>query len=142
MTYRSVYLAKYRGSASQRAHFAIFVPNAADSNKDLSREFRSSSCKGTIIHVVGEPVMNGYALEFKRNYECSTSRDLQEMILLGYVDSATLYNPSYSKFMKENHPRERLEREAAMVPPPPGGQNIRAPIDGVRTLQTSKIEYC
>ncbi|KAJ6436487.1 C2H2-type domain-containing protein [Purpureocillium lavendulum] len=143
MTYRSAYLAKYRGSASQRAHFAIFFPNAADDGKDLSREFRSSSCKGTIIHVVGEPVMNGYTLEFKRNYECSTSRDLQEMVPLGYVDPALLYTPPNTKFVKENTARAGLEREAAMVPPPRGGQNIRAPIDGVNSKRCQEwtMEY-
>jgi hypothetical protein len=137
MTHRSVYLAKYRGSPNQRAHFAIFIPNATDDGRDLSREFRSISCKGTIIHVVGEPVMNGYTLEFKRNYECSSSRDLQEMVLLGYVDPTNLYNPPYTKLVKENTPRETLEREAAVVPPPQGGQNVRAPIDGVSTLSKS-----
>jgi hypothetical protein len=40
------------------------------------------------------------------------------MVLLGYVDPTNLYNPPYIKFVKENTPRETLEREAVMVPLP------------------------
>ena len=141
MAYRSVYLAKSRGSAKERTHFAIFIPNAADNDKDLSQDFRSSSCKGTIIQVVGEPVMNGFVLEFKRNYDCSTSRALQGMVLLGYVDSTNLYDPPYTEFVKESRSRETLEREAASVPPPPGGQDVRAPIDGVSTRSCRPIGW-
>lgn len=46
-------------------------------------------------------VMNGCVLEFKRNYECSTYRDLQETAFLGYVDSTKLHDPSYIKIVKE-----------------------------------------
>ncbi|KAH6645233.1 hypothetical protein BKA67DRAFT_665069 [Truncatella angustata] len=100
MTPRSVYLAMYRGSASQRAHFALFIPNATDDRSNISQDFRSISCKGIIIHVVGEPVMNGYTHEFKRNYETNTSRDLQELVLLGQVDSVNLYDPPNNVFVK------------------------------------------
>ncbi|KAK3935021.1 hypothetical protein QBC46DRAFT_58986 [Diplogelasinospora grovesii] len=143
MASRSVYLATYRGSASQRAHFAIFIPNAADDSRDLSVDFRSDSTKGTVIHVVGEPVMNGYTLEFKRNYECKDSRDLQKLVRLGTVDAANLYDPPSTKFVKESTPRGTLEREAAKVAPPRGGQNVRAPIDGVTTKRCQEwtMEY-
>ncbi|OAA45522.1 hypothetical protein NOR_03311 [Metarhizium rileyi] len=77
------------------------------------------------------------------NYECSTSRDLQELVFLGYVDSTNIYDPSYTKFVKETHPRQTLEREAAMITPPPKGQDIRAPIDGVSTKRCQEwtMEY-
>ena len=52
---RNLYLIKYRQASTQRAHFAIFVPSAANAQV------------GTLIHVVGAP-MAGYQLEFKRNY--------------------------------------------------------------------------
>ena len=142
MAYRCVYLAKYRTSASQRAHFAIFIPNATDDGRDLTQGFRSTSCTGTIIHVVGEPLMSGYALEFKRNYECSTSHDLQEMVFLGNVDSTNVYDPSSTKPVRETHPRATLEREATTISPPPRGQNIRAPIDGVSNLNAGQDEQC
>jgi hypothetical protein len=34
-------------------------------------------------------------------------------------------------FGREAIPRARLEREALVVNPPPRGQNVRAPVDGV-----------
>lgn len=131
MSSRSVYLTKYRFAINQRHHFAIFIPNAADDNKDLTRIFKSTPCRGTIINVVGEPVMMGYTLEIKRNYECSTSPDLQEMVPLGFDDPINLYNPPNTLLAKEDLPRATLEHEAARVPPPSKGQNIRALIDGV-----------
>lgn len=131
MSYRSFYLAKYRTSKSQRAHFAIFIPNADSDSDNLGHDFRSRSCKGTVIHVVGEPVMAGYTLEIKRNYECSTSQDLKKLVLLGYVDTCNVYEPKSSSYVKETSPRSTLERHASTVPPPPRGQNVRAPIDGV-----------
>jgi hypothetical protein len=65
--------------------------------------------------------MNRYVLEFKRNYECSSSCDLQEIVLLGFVDLTNLYNLSDTKLVKENRPRDTLEREAARVSLPLGG---------------------
>ncbi|KAH6884998.1 hypothetical protein B0T10DRAFT_493094 [Thelonectria olida] len=133
MTHRSVYLAKYGGSKNQRAHFAIFVPNAQHDRKTVSQDFESRPTSGTVIHVVGEPVMAGYVLEIKRNYECSTSRDLKKLVLLGHVDASNVHNPSSADYRKENTAKGPLEQYAARVAPPPRGQNVRAPIDGVRT---------
>lgn len=124
--------AKFRPSANQRAHFAIFIPNAAMSHMDLSTQIRQTACSGTIIHVVGEPLMAGYMLEIKRNYECSLSRDdLEQLIPLGSIDSDNIFEPPDAAPAKENITRSKMEIEAAMIPPPPRGQNIRAPIDGV-----------
>ena len=130
MAYRSVYLAKYRGSPSQRAHFAIFIPNSTNDNPDLDKDWKSKPCMGTVIHVVGEPLMKGYSLEFKRN-ECSTSPDIHELVFLGTVDSTHIHDPPSPNFVREAHPREALEQEIATIAPPPRGQDIRAPIDGV-----------
>ncbi|KAK9438247.1 hypothetical protein VB005_09255 [Metarhizium brunneum] len=132
MAYRSVYLAKYRGSPSQRAHFAIFIPNSTNDNPDLDKDWKSKPCMGTVIHVVGEPLMKGYSLEFKRN-ECSTSPDIHELVFLGTVDSTHIHDPPSPNFVREAHPRQALEQEIATIAPPPRGQDIRAPIDGVRT---------
>lgn len=142
MAYRCVYLAKNRSATTQRAHFALFIPNAAYNGRDLTQGFRLAPCKGTIIHVIGEPVMIGYTLEFKRNYECGTLQDLEEMVFLGNVDSTNVYDPSFPNSVKETHPRATLEREATTISPPPGGQNIRAPIDGVSNLNTGQDEQC
>ncbi|KAJ5864160.1 uncharacterized protein N7529_006076 [Penicillium soppii] len=58
---RTVYLISARYSSSQRAHFSIFVPLAADSSV------------GTKIHVTGAPMV-GYNPEFKRNYNPSLEK--------------------------------------------------------------------
>jgi hypothetical protein len=141
MAYRSIYLAKYGGSRSQRAHFAIFIPNGDHDRSTLAQDFTSKSSKGTIIHVIGEPVMAGYALEIKRNYECNTSRDLRKLVHLGYVDTANIHEPTSKSYVKEFTTRGILEGHAATVVPPPRGQNIRAPIDGVSQHCREKHGY-
>lgn len=131
MSTRSVYLAKSLPSNRVRAHFGLFVPYAGEDRADLGQNFKTKSCKGSIIHVVGEPLMNGYQLEFKRNYDCIDEQDLRELIPLGQVNSDYIFNPTSSQFVRETIPRGRLEQEATRIPPPPGGQDLRAPIDGV-----------
>lgn len=131
MVYRTAYLAVYSRGPRQRAHFSIFIPDESANARDLSNDTSPEPAMGTVIHVVGEPVMSGYALEFKRNYNCKGSRELQKMLSLGYVDGNDVTNFSTSGFSRDSIPRSTLERVAAQVPPPPGGQNVRAPIDGV-----------
>jgi len=104
MPTRRVYLAKYRATISQRAHFAIFIPNDASDRASLTQDYRKVKTSGTIIHVVGEPVMNGYVHEFKRNYEASASRELSEVILLGTVDVANIFESSSTTMVKERTP--------------------------------------
>jgi hypothetical protein len=58
-------------------------------------------------------------------------QDVQELVLLGIVDSAHVHVPATEAFSREAVPRSRLEREATAVDPPPRGQDIRSPIDGV-----------
>jgi hypothetical protein len=48
MTPRTIYLLSWRQAASQRAHFAIFVPSAINPQK------------GSLINVVGAP-MTGFS---------------------------------------------------------------------------------
>jgi hypothetical protein len=97
---------------------------------DLPHVFRNVPCRGTVIHVVGTPI-SGYVLEFKRNYECSTSRSLQQVVLLGSVNEEHVYDPPYADFRLDSTPRSTMEREATAVPPPRGNQDVRAPVDGV-----------
>nr|POF03529.1 hypothetical protein CFP56_72054 [Quercus suber] len=95
------------------------------------RPFVRGHAKEPRYKVLGEPLMSGFELQFERNYDCSTPTDLQKLVFLGHVDSNHLYRPSYGDFVKETIPRVRLEHEAARISPPPKGQNIRLPIDGV-----------
>ncbi|KAI9744323.1 MAG: hypothetical protein M1818_002475 [Claussenomyces sp. TS43310] len=76
--------------------------------------------------------MAGYALEIKRNYDCSTSLDLKKLVLLGYVDTTNMHEPTSKAFIREYTAKSMLERYATSSPPP-RGQNIRAPVDSVDT---------
>lgn len=133
MSHRSVYLAKHREHSNQRTHFAIFIPNTSTTadDKDQAIDFKTKSCKGTVIQVVGEPLMSGFVHNIKRNFDCQTSHDLKELVFLGTVEAEYVCQPSFDHFMDDDVPQGRLEREATFVSPPPKGQNIRAPIDGV-----------
>jgi hypothetical protein len=93
MAKRSVYLTKCRTTASQRAHFAMFIPNVICDRHDIATSFETAPCHGGVIHVVGDPLMSEYAHEFKRNYDCITMLDIQELVFLGYVNEADILEP-------------------------------------------------
>lgn len=132
MPARSLYLAKSGGGANQRSHFALFIPNAEYDRDTISEDFRSLKAIGTRIHVVGEPLMSGFVFEVHRNYNAQPYLDLKQLVILGKIDDSILHNyPETEPEIRENIPRSIIERIAASVPPPPKGQNIRAPIDGV-----------
>ncbi|KAH7313871.1 hypothetical protein B0I35DRAFT_436037 [Stachybotrys elegans] len=133
MSSRSVYLAKYRHTASQRTHFAIFIPNLSLEGRHVGSDFRSMSTQGTIINVVGEPLLAGYTLEIERNYECKEQRDLRELVFLGFIEAGNVFEPENTDHVNGDKPRCTIEEEAARVRPPPRGQDVRAPIDGVNT---------
>jgi hypothetical protein len=78
--------------------------------------------------------MSGFAFEVHRNYSTQAYPDLKQLVFLGKVDDSILHNyPETEPEIRENTARSLLERVAESVTPPPKGQNIRAPIDGVRT---------
>ncbi|CVK94919.1 uncharacterized protein FMAN_13203 [Fusarium mangiferae] len=134
MPARSLYLAKSGGGVNQRSHFALFIPNAEYDRDIISEDFWSLKAIGTKIHVVGEPLMSGFAFEVHRNYNTQAYPDLKRLVFLGKIDVSILH--SYAETepeIRENTPRSLIERLAESVPPPPKGQNIRAPIDGVNT---------
>lgn len=61
----------------------------------------------------------------------SASRQLQKLVPLGYVDATNVANLATEQFYTDSIPRSTLERVAAHILPPPGGQNVRAPFDSV-----------
>ncbi|RYC87072.1 hypothetical protein BFJ63_vAg10046 [Fusarium oxysporum f. sp. narcissi] len=132
MPLRSLYLAKSGGGANQRSHFALFIPTAEYDRDTISEDFRSLKAIGTRIHVVGEPLMSGFAFEVHRNYNTQAYSDLKQLVFLGEIDDSILHNYPERSEIRENTTRSLLERVAESVTPPPKGQNIRAPIDGVR----------
>ena len=140
MATRPVYLAKYRTTKSQRAHFAIYIPGEASDKATLVQDYKKSRTNGTLINVVGEPVMSGYVHQFKRNHDLNTAHDLSELIFLGTVNAKDVYEPSSATVMEESTPRGRLEREAIAISPPPRGQDVRAPIDGVSIFDERYLE--
>lgn len=78
---------------NSRTHFAIFIPHANLADKDLAvPTFKDAPCAGTIVQVVGEPLMSGFVLEFKRNFDCSTAHDPRRLALLGNVDTENIYD--------------------------------------------------
>lgn len=83
--------------------------------------------------------MSGYVFEIKRNYECSTSNELKKLVHPGYLDTAHIYDPTSSAFVKEYVARSEVERQAATIPPPPRGQNLRTPVDGVSTSNVTSM---
>lgn len=85
--------------------------------------------------------MAGYALEIKRNDECAHSPDLKKLVFLGHVATTNIHDNESGDHIKEHAPRGTLESLAATVPPPPRGQNIRAPIDGVSTDCREELGY-
>lgn len=142
---RPVYLALHPGGPNSRTHFAIFIPHANLADKDLAvPTFKDAPCAGTIVQVVGEPLMSGFVLEFKRNFDCSTAHDLRRLALLGNVDTENIYDGDFSggSPVVDAVPRSRLEMEATRVPPPPKGQDLRRPIDGVRLFKIFGASYC
>ncbi|KAL5591350.1 hypothetical protein FOVSG1_010239 [Fusarium oxysporum f. sp. vasinfectum] len=105
MPVRSLYLAKSGGGANQRSHFALFIPNA---------EYDRNT-----VH---------------RNYNTQAYADLKSLVFLGKIDDSILCDsPETETEIREITPRSIIERLAECVTPPPRGQNIRAPIDGVKT---------
>ncbi|KLO90547.1 Uncharacterized protein LW93_10965 [Fusarium fujikuroi] len=134
MPARSLYLAKSGGGVNQRSHFALFISNAEYDRDTISEDFRSLKAIGTRIHVVGEPLMSGFAFEVHRNYNTQAYPDLKQLVFLGKIDDSILYNyTEIESEIRENTARSLIERLAESVPPPPKGQKIRARIDGVNT---------
>ncbi|KAI1064898.1 hypothetical protein LB507_001263 [Fusarium sp. FIESC RH6] len=130
----SVYLAKFSSGPSKRSHFGIFFPNPDCDRTDLSNDFRSHATVGSQIHVVGEPLMAGYMLEMKRHFDIQNDRELRALVRLGSIDTTNLHRDDSLDTMTRDHvPKSIVERLADSVPPPPRGQDVRAPIDGVIT---------
>lgn len=116
---RTIYLITSRNAASQRAHFAIFVPS--ETNPD----------KGTLIQAVGAP-MTGYILEFKRNY-CPSEDSLERHTLfpIGEVDSSHIVDSTDGTKTSDATPTDDIEVAAAQIPTPGISDNFLAPVNDV-----------
>lgn len=128
MPSRPVWLAKSRISKSQRAHFAIWILNAADASKDPNT--RSVPCRGTVIHVVGSP-MAGYQHQFKRNHACGSAQDLESLVQIGSVDSAYVTDPPTYVYSEDDTAIGQLDAMALRIPAPRRSENFMAPVNDV-----------
>ncbi|CAG7947003.1 unnamed protein product [Penicillium olsonii] len=115
MATRTIYLLTWRSFSSQRAHFSIFVPSAADQ-------------KGTLIHVIGTP-MTGYSLEFRRNFSLTTPPRHQCMLPIGKTDACNISDPVHATETTDSSPRGKIEIAASQVPAPGINENFMAPVN-------------
>lgn len=122
-----VYLAKSR-RGQQRAHFAIFIPHAAYLGLDPND--RSKPCIGTVIQVVGAPML-GYAHEFKRNYDREDADGVETFVHLGSVGPDHIVEPQTTAMSRDTVATGLLERIALQVPAPGVNENFMAPVNDV-----------
>jgi hypothetical protein len=117
---RSIYLVAFRETKARRAHFSVFVPSLATSER------------GTLIHVVGTP-MSGFGLEFKRNYSPAGTKRQHKVTRLGDVPAGNIvdFQPASETVTLDVKPKDELERIAARVAPPGVSKNFLGPVDGV-----------
>lgn len=116
MTPRTISLITSRNAESQRSHFAIFVPAAANPDQ------------GTLIQAVGAPMM-GYILEFKRNYSFADSTERYTVVPVGAVDSANIVDSTDGIKSSDAVPRGNIEVAASEVPTPGMSENFLAPVN-------------
>lgn len=123
MATRTISLVSYRSAPSQRAHFGIFVPSAANEGV------------GTLIQVLGAPMV-GYSLEFKRNHCPDLTQRENSLFALGQVDSANIADcdSSTMKEFVDTTPNGNIEIAASEVQPPRISENFMAPVNDVRAL--------
>ena len=119
-----VYLISSRQVPSQRAHFAIFIPSAADPQI------------GTVINVVGAPMI-GYLLEFKRNYVPASDQQHHTATPIGQINSENLVDSSNGQESVDSTPIGNVEIVAARVTPPRVSQNFMAPVNDVSFMHRS-----
>lgn len=121
MSPRAIYLIASRNAEAQRAHFAIFVPAAGQTDR------------GSLIQAIGAP-MTGYILEFKRNHSPSEdSTEKYTMIEIGHVESENIVDSTSTAKCSDGIPKGNLEIAASQIPTPGISDNFLAPVNDVRT---------
>ncbi|KAK4237714.1 hypothetical protein C8A03DRAFT_15779, partial [Achaetomium macrosporum] len=125
-------------TSKSRGHFAIFIPNASDIDQTPSK---GQPCKGTVIHVVGNP-LRGFYHEFKRSYNPYDELRPMAVVPLGYIQHPLVLDPSTDEYSTDQRGMGAHDAAALQVPPP-GQSDVRAPVDGVikKYSQDWAIEY-
>ncbi|KAF1359465.1 hypothetical protein EJ07DRAFT_166039 [Lizonia empirigonia] len=129
MATRTIFLIIYPGQPGQRAHFGIWVP------------YQESGSTGTVIHVVGAPMV-GFALEFKRAYSPTETKRRLQLVPIGSVDAQNVHDYSGERG-EDITPRGNLELVAAQVQPPRASANFREPVNDTtnRRCQEWTMDY-
>ncbi|KAF4186857.1 hypothetical protein CNMCM7927_005097 [Aspergillus lentulus] len=130
MSPRTIYLLSLRQAASQRAHFAIFVPSAINPRK------------GSLINVVGAP-MTGFSHQFERGYDPDIAQQDHEMWPIGEVDSSHIVDWPDDVRAIHIDPRGDMELAACRVPAPGISANFMAPVNDTtnKRCQEWTMEY-
>ncbi|KAK6496157.1 hypothetical protein TWF481_002181 [Arthrobotrys musiformis] len=108
---RVVYLIVYHtGSKGAAAHWALYVPSAANENV------------GKVIHVTGSP-LHGYTRQFRCNYDLGKTKSYYECISLGAVSpngvrDVTKYSDNKTSVDNPTTYTDNLEKVALQVPAP------------------------
>ena len=100
---RSLWIFKRHAAGTGRKHMFVFIPNAAYADFDPST---SQTCTGTVIHVIGSPLL-GFYHEFKRNYNPASdalSAAVESYKHLGLVEQIVIPEPSHSTFSTNAKP--------------------------------------
>ncbi|KAF2438885.1 hypothetical protein P171DRAFT_423329 [Karstenula rhodostoma CBS 690.94] len=100
---RTIYLAVF-SNGSKPAHWAIWLPSPK--NHEV----------GKLVHVTGNPA-TGFYLEFKRNYDFSTTYRGYRILALAQVNDQFVKDTTELEG-KDTTARDRLESTATVVPPP------------------------
>ncbi|KAJ8109793.1 hypothetical protein OPT61_g7201 [Boeremia exigua] len=129
MSSHTIYLIIYLGQTGQRAHFGIWVP------------YEEGSSEGTVIHVVGAPMV-GFSLSFKRRYNPEDTGRAVRLVSIGTVLAQNLHVFEGEKG-EDTTPRGNLELAAAQVPPPRASANFLAPVNDTtnRRCQEWTMDY-
>ena len=96
---------------------AVFLPNPNVANQNPLAENPSINSKGLIIHAVGSP-QTGYSHEFKRNYDCTASANVESAVHVGWVRADLVPVPQNEKIAVENDARGWIDTYALHVRPP------------------------
>lgn len=107
---RTIYLAVFSNGAKP-AHYAVYIPTGGTGEV------------GKLIHATGNPAM-GFFLEFKRNYNFSTTqRNFQQIPLAQVNDQLIIDTGRNERPAVDTTARDRLESVATTVQPPGRSSN-------------------
>lgn len=104
----------YGAQTGRRSHVGLWSP------------YHNGNGRGTVIHVVGAPMV-GFFLEFKRCYDPETTSRKVQLVALGTVAAQLVHDADDGPLRIDTTPMSELEALAATVKPPGVSRNLLAP---------------